>query len=70
MTTVERDAIAIDQELRFHALVDYADQIGVSFDGLLRASGNDQSPSRADMPAGLLFELTYLTRLQLEATCH
>jgi|GEM_PF-3882417 len=70
MSTTELDAAEIDRERRFGALVDYAEQIGVWFDGLLQASGNDESPSRAEMPAGLLFELTHLTRLQLEAACH
>ncbi len=70
MSVTEPDATAIDHERRFHALVDQCEQIGALFDHLLEVSGNDEPQSRIDMPGGLLFELVYLSRLQLDATCH
>lgn len=59
-----------NHEIRFHALIDYAEEISNGFDRLLIASGNDQPWTRLDMPNGLLFELEYLCRLQLDAACH
>ena len=70
MSATEPDAIALDHERRFHALVDQAEQIEALFDRLLQVSGNDELQSRVDMPGGLLFELVYLSRLQLDAVCH
>jgi len=70
MSETEPIAGAIDHELRFHALVDYAEEISLGFDRLLVASGNDQPQARDDMPNALLFELEYLCRLQFDAACH
>src|SRR5207245_10467168 len=70
MSETEPIAGAIDHELRFHALVDYAEEISLGFDRLLVASGNDQPQARDDMPNALLFELEYLCRLQFDATLH
>lgn len=70
MSSPEPDAVAVDHERRFLALVDQAEQVESLFDRLLQISGNDGMQSRVDMPGGLLFELVYLCRLQLDAICH
>ena len=59
-----------DHEPRFHALVDYAEQLSGGVDALLIASGHDEPLVRDEMPNGLLFELDYLCRVQFDATLH
>jgi hypothetical protein len=59
-----------DHEARFHALVDYAEQLSGGVDALLIASGHHEPLVRDDMPNGLLFELDYLCRVQFDATLH
>jgi hypothetical protein len=69
-TTTETEAPGDDHEARFHALIDYAQEISVGFDSLLISTGNDQPQARDDMPNALLFELEYLCRVQFDAACH
>lgn len=70
MAAMGPDPVWVDHERRFDALLESAEHIGAGFDGLLVAAGHVEAPSRADMPAGLLNELAYLTLVQLNATCH
>ena len=70
MSTAEPQSQAGDREQRFGELVVHARDISGLFDRMLIVSGNDQPQARDDMPSGLLFELTHLSILQLDATCH
>ena len=70
MSTTEAQSSPDDYEQRFLELVVHAHAIGGLFDRMLIVSGNDQPQARDDMPAGMLFELAHLSRLQLDAACH